>query len=130
MTFRITRPVSGIACGLTYSKRIGSCCCYVIMFVVFAFSIVHDTRLNAEEVERTFAAELGPAHSAAMRAVRAKHPDDADVAFVFADSMMTLHPWKLWDLESGEPVALVPELQALLAEALEAAPNHPGLCHL
>ena len=78
----------------------------------------------------SFAAELGPAHSAAMRAVRAKHPDDADVAFVFADSMMTLHPWKLWDLESGEPVALVPELQALLAEALEAAPNHPGLCHL
>ena len=27
----------------------------------------------------SFAAELGPAHSAAMRAVRAKHPDDADV---------------------------------------------------
>lgn len=43
---------------------------------------------------------------------------------------MTLHPWKLWDIETGSPVAVVPELQALLATALESTRNHPGLCHL
>jgi hypothetical protein len=78
----------------------------------------------------SYASELGVAHSKAMRAVHEKYPADADVSFVFADSMMTLHPWQLWDLKTGEAVALVPELQGLLSDSLEAAPNHPGLCHL
>ena len=41
-----------------------------------------------------------------MRKLRAKYPEDADAAFLFADSMMTLHPWQLWALETGEPVAV------------------------
>ncbi len=103
----------------------------------------------------TYADQLGVAYSNAMRAVHEKYSDDADVAFLctfpsrvvqrlaftltrrcsrtwstVADSMMTLHPWKLWNLESGSSVALVPELQALLAAGLERTGDHPGLCHL
>lgn len=77
-----------------------------------------------------FAPELQLPYANAMRAVHAKHADDPDVAFVFADSLMVLHPWKLWNLQTGEGVALVPELWEVLERALARHPEHPGLCHL
>lgn len=70
----------------------------------------------------------------AMGAVYSQFPDDLDVATLYADAMMNLTPWKLWDLSTGEPTpgARTLEVKAVLDRAL-AQPGglqHPGLLHL
>src|SRR5207253_1101684 len=42
------------------------------------------------------------AYADAMKAVAARFPDDADVATMTAEAMMTLNAWKLWALD-GTP---------------------------
>ena len=43
------------------------------------------------------------AYADAMAGVHARHPDDLDVAALYADAMMNLTPWQLWDVATGEP---------------------------
>src|SRR6516164_10397566 len=45
---------------------------------------------------------LDRAYSDAMRKVAARYPDDLDAATLFAESMMNLNPWKLWNAD-GKP---------------------------
>jgi tetratricopeptide (TPR) repeat protein len=71
----------------------------------------------------------------AMRGVFAAHPDSLEIRTVFAEAMMNVTPWKMWDLGTGSPAegAMTEEAQALLEEALEHDPRamaHPGLLHL
>ena len=74
------------------------------------------------------------AHTDAMRKVYARFPDDPDVATAFAEAIMNLTPWQMWDLQTGEPAegALTREAQAILERAFKvpAAWDHPGLLHL
>jgi len=72
-------------------------------------------------------------YAAAMREAYREHPDDLDVAALFADALMNLTPWALWDTRTGEPApgAATTEIRAVLERAL-AAPGgraHPGLLH-
>ena len=39
----------------------------------------------------------------AMRLVYQAHPDDWDVAALFAEALMNRTPWQLWDLKTGQP---------------------------
>lgn len=69
-----------------------------------------------------------------MRAVHDLAPDDLDVAALYADALMNLTPWQLWDLRTGRPAegARTPEAKEVLERAL-ADPrgrDHPGLVHL
>jgi len=61
-------------------------------------------------------------------------PDDLDVAALYVDSLMSLTPWKLWDLPTGKPAkgARTIEAKRVLERALstEAGIAHPGLLHL
>ncbi|MFC4501637.1 MULTISPECIES: hypothetical protein [Streptomyces] len=68
----------------------------------------------------------------AMRAVHQLAPDDLDVAALYADALMNLTPWQLWDLRTGRPAegARTEEAKAVLDRALETADRHPGLLHL
>ncbi|MEM0948264.1 MAG: tetratricopeptide repeat protein [Pseudomonadota bacterium] len=71
----------------------------------------------------------------AMRNVFKEQPDSLDVRAVFAEAMMNVTPWKMWDLRSGTPAegAMTIEAQAVLEEALDgnpAAMRHPGILHL
>jgi tetratricopeptide (TPR) repeat protein len=73
-------------------------------------------------------------YAAAMREVYRSHPDDLDVAALFADALMNLTPWALWDTATGEPSegAATLEAKAVLDRAL-AAPGgqaHPGVLHM
>ena len=43
------------------------------------------------------------AHADAMRKVHRAHPEDLDVAALFAEAMMNRTPWQLWDLRTGRP---------------------------
>jgi tetratricopeptide (TPR) repeat protein len=70
----------------------------------------------------------------AMRGVYRAFPDDIDVAALFADALMNLTPWALWDQITGEPAdgAATIEAKAVLDRAL-AGPEgraHPGVLHL
>jgi tetratricopeptide (TPR) repeat protein len=73
-------------------------------------------------------------YAEAMAAVHARFPDDLDVAALYADALMNLTPWALWDLRTGEPAegSRAPEARRVLDAAL-ATPegrDHPGLLHL
>ncbi|KAH0262445.1 TPR domain protein, partial [Aureobasidium melanogenum] len=70
----------------------------------------------------------------AMRKVYVQFPDDLDVATLFADALMNVTPWGLWDLKTGEPApdAHTLEVKAVLERALTDpfSDQHPGLLHM
>ncbi|KAL2830799.1 hypothetical protein BDW59DRAFT_140849 [Aspergillus cavernicola] len=73
------------------------------------------------------------AYADAMEAVYGAFGKDLDVAALYADSMMSLTPWKLWDLKTGEPNPGTRTLDAkrVLETALrnKESSRHPGLLH-
>ena len=68
------------------------------------------------------------AYANAMRKVARWFPADADVATLFAESMMDLRPWDLWTLD-GQPQPGTQEIVATLEKVLRAHPDHPGANH-
>ncbi len=71
----------------------------------------------------------------AMREVYKTYPDDLDVTSVFAEAIMNLTPWKMWDLKTGGvgKYAGTIEAQEVLERAFDihaASWEHPGLLHL
>ncbi|KAL4906276.1 hypothetical protein BDW74DRAFT_151626 [Aspergillus multicolor] len=68
-----------------------------------------------------------------MEKVYGAFGDDLDVAALYADSLMSLTPWKLWDLKSGKPNPGTRTLDAknVLEKALRGgnSSKHPGLLH-
>jgi len=48
----------------------------------------------------------------AMATVYKDFPDDLDVAALYADALMNLTPWQLWDLTTGEPAKGARTLEA------------------
>jgi tetratricopeptide (TPR) repeat protein len=74
-------------------------------------------------------AALDRAYAEAMQALRAKHPEDADVGVLTAEALMNLRPWDLYT-QDGEPQPGTEEIVALLEAVLELAPSHPLANHL
>lgn len=72
---------------------------------------------------------LDAAYADAMRGVWADFPDDADVGTLFAESLMDLHPWNLWD-KQGSPRDWTPEILETLDRVLAINPDHAGANHL
>lgn len=64
----------------------------------------------------------------AMRELSKHYPDDLDAATLYAESMMDLHPWKLWSLD-GRPTEGTEEIVAVLESVLRRDPNHLGANH-
>lgn len=82
-----------------------------------------DPDLSEETVGRPFAD--------AMRKVYLKYPDDPEVVYCFAESLMVLNAWQLYEYPSGKPVSPdVEETRVALELALEKHNHHAGLCHL
>jgi len=69
-----------------------------------------------------------------MRTAYELAPDDLDVATLYADALMNLTPWQLWDVRTGEPAegsrTLVAKAVLERAIATDAGSHHPGLLHL
>lgn len=69
-----------------------------------------------------------------MRVAYESAPDDLDIATLYADALMNLTPWQLWNLRTGEPEkgSRALEAKAVLDRALatDAGARHPGLLHL
>lgn len=84
-------------------------------------------------------ASWGDAYADAMREVHARFPESLDVIALFAEAMMTRTPWKLWNVDLGQPAAGADTLEVL--EVLEAGlslsepadsgnPPHVGILHM
>ncbi len=72
---------------------------------------------------------LDKAYCEALRALSAMYPDDADIATLFAESLMDQHPWDLWD-QKGSAKPWTPEILAALERSMKNFPTHVGAHHL
>lgn len=72
---------------------------------------------------------LDLAYANAMREVWKKFPQDADAGALFAEAMMNLRPWDLWQAD-GAPQPGTAEIVATLAAVRKIAPRHPFALHL
>ncbi|MGC9540419.1 hypothetical protein [Streptomyces sp. UG1] len=115
-----------------------------------AVELAHEKAASATPVEQALIAALRARYPQAkavadcaiwnapyadsMRAVYELAPDDLDVATLYADALMNLTPWQLWDLGTGEPAegARTLEAKAVLDRGLAtgAGRDHPGLVHM
>jgi tetratricopeptide (TPR) repeat protein len=68
------------------------------------------------------------AYANAMRTVAHKYPDDLDVQALFAESLMDLHPWRLWSID-GKPGPDTIETVTTLETVLKKNPDHIGANH-
>jgi len=69
-------------------------------------------------------------YSLAMAQLFKKYPGDADVATLYADSLMNLQPWRLW--ERCEPLLRTPDILQALESVLKptsSTRNHLGANH-
>jgi tetratricopeptide (TPR) repeat protein len=73
------------------------------------------------------------AYAQAMRRVYELHPGDLDVAALYADALINVTAWALWDITSGEPAdgAYTVEARQVLESATDqpGGRTHPGLLH-
>jgi tetratricopeptide (TPR) repeat protein len=73
-------------------------------------------------------------YAAAMESVYTDFQDDLDVATLYADALMNLSPWNLWDLANGQPStdSRALDVKRVLDRALaqDDGTKHPGLMHL
>ncbi len=90
-------------------------------------------RLPSDFKSRDFVS-WNTAYADAMKVVYVQYGEDLDIAALYAESMMLLSPWKMWDLKTGRPTALsrADNVKIVLEKALkrDEAYEHPGLLHL
>ncbi|GAB2594121.1 tetratricopeptide repeat protein [Spirosoma areae] len=68
------------------------------------------------------------AYSNALKQVHERFPDDADIAALYAESLMDLHPWDLWE-HDGRAKSWTPGIITALEKLLVHNPNHIALNH-
>ena len=98
---------------------------------------------NGSEVEQGLVAALGrryvaspardqavreAAYADAMGGLATRFPADADLGALHAESMMNLHPWRLYTAD-GMPEPWTPPITAELERVLATHPEHPGANH-
>jgi tetratricopeptide (TPR) repeat protein len=71
---------------------------------------------------------LDSVYASKMREVYGKYPDDANVAVLFAESLMNLHPWNLFT-KDGTIQPWTTEIIAVLKNALIKDPLNAGANH-
>ncbi len=72
---------------------------------------------------------LDRAFATAMEGVYQRYPDDPDVAVLYAESLMNLHPWDYWT-DEGRAQAWTPQIEAILRKVVTTHPRHPHGHHL
>ena len=79
---------------------------------------------NSEEV-------VGRPYADAFRKAYQRFGNDPDIAYFFAEALMVLNAWNLYDFPSTKTLSPdVDEARAVLEASLREFPEHAGLCHL
>jgi hypothetical protein len=74
---------------------------------------------------------VGYPYAGAMRKIYSMYQNDAEVVYFFAEALMVLNAWELYEYPTGQPRSEdVLEIQRILETALEKHPDHAGLCHM
>lgn len=69
------------------------------------------------------------AYADELKIVHEQFPDDHDIAALYAESLMDLHPWNLWT-KSGEPKPWTPTIIDIIEGVLKKNPQHAQAVHL
>ena len=69
------------------------------------------------------------AYSDAMRELYFKYPENLDVATMFAESIMDLHPWDYWN-KDGSAQPWTHEITSVLESVIKSKHDHMGANHL
>jgi tetratricopeptide (TPR) repeat protein len=72
--------------------------------------------------------QLAVLYRDAMKELHRRFPDDLDAATLYAESMMNLRPWQLWNAD-GTPAEGTLDILETLEGVLRRDPNHPGANH-
>lgn len=72
---------------------------------------------------------LDIAYAKAMEKVYSQYPSDPDIGALYAEAMMDLHPWDLYDKKTKTPKSWTPALMTVLENLLKKNPGHPGAHH-
>ncbi|PWV51680.1 lipopolysaccharide assembly protein LapB [Chitinophaga sp. S165] len=72
---------------------------------------------------------LDIAYAAAMKKVYDQFSTDPDIGALYAESLMDVHPWDLYDKKTKKPHDWTVELLAVLNHLMKINPNHPGAHH-
>lgn len=74
---------------------------------------------------------VGRPYANAMRKVYQKYPNDPDIVYFFAESLLVLNAWQLYEYPSGKPLSPdIEETRDILERALQVHTHHPGLIHM
>ena len=73
-------------------------------------------------------AALNQVYADKMKTLYLKYSTDAEIGALYADALMNLHPWDLWQ-HDGKPKPWTPELISVLENTLAHNPEHPGANH-
>ena len=68
------------------------------------------------------------AYATAMKSVAQQYPQDLDVQTLYAESLMNINAWKLWDAQ-GKPGPDTPQILATLESVIARDPHHAGANH-
>lgn len=79
-----------------------------------------DTTANVTELRKNYAR--------AMEQVYTQHQGSADAITLYADALLLLHPWDLYD-HNAQPKEWTPKIKSLLESAIKISPKHPGANH-
>jgi tetratricopeptide (TPR) repeat protein len=91
--------------------------------LINALFVLYNKDAIADSRERDFA------YLDAMRSLKQKYPDDADIATIMAESFMNTTRWDYWDID-GNPRGGTAEAKAALEDAMTLEHDHPGANHL
>jgi tetratricopeptide (TPR) repeat protein len=72
---------------------------------------------------------LDEAYAAAMGKLAERFPKDAEIATLYAESLMDLTPWDYWDDHGRKPKRRTAEILNILERVLADHPDHPGAIH-
>lgn len=91
-------------------------------------ALIHAINTRYSEDTGKSRENLNLAYAAAMKQAFKDLPQDADIAALYADALMVLHPWDLYD-HSFKPKEWTPEIVSVLEKALKLNPQNPGANH-
>ena len=91
--------------------------------LINAMAVRYPANMNEEreEHDEAYAAALGKLHE--------KYPDDHDIAVLYAEALMDLHPWDLWE-KTGEPKPWTPQILDVLKSVSATDPENAIANHL
>jgi len=72
---------------------------------------------------------LDSAFSSAMKKVYDDYNTDPDISALYAESLMDMHPWDMYDKKTKEPRPWAPEIVDVLEKLIKQYPKHPGAPH-